>query len=154
MRPKIKGIDLFCGAGGVTHGFKMAGIPMVLGVDADPCLKDTFEKNNSTPFLCADIQKVTAKQIIECSLIGKRDRILLSSCAPCQPFSLQNNKARQEHDIRKDLGFETVRIISEFEEAGFSPFPPLAAGIPALGYSPPPSLPWQSLPSCHRAAAQ
>ena len=120
MSPKISGIDLFCGAGGVTHGFRMAGVHMVLGVDSDPSLKSTYESNNKTPYLCADIQKLKAEEIIKLSKIKKSDKIVLSSCAPCQPFSLQNNKSDKEHDIRKDLGFETVRIIAELENTGYS----------------------------------
>lgn len=130
MPQTIKGIDLFCGAGGVTHGFKKAGIPMVLGVDSDPCVKTTFEKNNKTPFLCADIQKLTARRIIESTKLSKGDWIVISSCAPCQPFSLQNNKIRQENDIRKDLGFEAVRIISEFEQEEYSPASVFIENVP------------------------
>jgi DNA (cytosine-5)-methyltransferase 1 len=74
MSPKIRGIDLFCGAGGVTHGFRMAGVQMALGVDSNPSMKSTFEKNNKTPFLCADIQKLTVEKIVELSKIKKNSR--------------------------------------------------------------------------------
>jgi DNA (cytosine-5)-methyltransferase 1 len=130
MLLKIKGIDLFCGAGGVTHGFRQAGIPMALGVDFDSSLQTTFEKNNKTPFLCADLQKLSIDKIIKYSKIKKNEKIIISSCAPCQPFSLQNNKVRREYDIRTDLGFETVRIISEFEEKGFSPVSVFIENVP------------------------
>jgi len=133
MQKRISGIDLFCGAGGVAHGFKLAGLHMALGVDFNPNLKTTFEKNNETPFLCADIKKTTATQIIESSGIKKSDMIVISSCAPCQPFSLQNNKNDKEHDIRKDLGFETVRIIAELENAGFSPATVFIENVPEFG---------------------
>ena len=36
---KIVAVDLFCGAGGLTKGFAMAGIDVRLGIDADPRLK-------------------------------------------------------------------------------------------------------------------
>jgi len=130
MQPKISGIDLFCGAGGVTYGFRMAGITMALGVDADSCLKKTFEKNNKTPFFCSDIREIKGEEIIKISQISKDDSIVLSSCAPCQPFSLQNNKKYQEHDLRKDLGFETIRIICEIEEAGYSPVSVFIENVP------------------------
>jgi len=120
MCPKIRGIDLFCGAGGVTHGFRMAGVQMALGVDSNPRMKSTYEKNNKTPFLCADIQKLTVEKIVEFSKIKKTDMLVLSSCAPCQPFSLQNNKSNKEHDTRKNLGFQTIRIIDELMKTGFS----------------------------------
>ena len=33
---KIACVDLFCGAGGLTHGFVKEGIPVVAGIDLDP----------------------------------------------------------------------------------------------------------------------
>ena len=34
--PMITAVDLFCGAGGLTHGLEMAGLDVKLGVDVDP----------------------------------------------------------------------------------------------------------------------
>jgi len=33
---KISGVDLFCGAGGLTHGFVLKGVPVVAGIDMGP----------------------------------------------------------------------------------------------------------------------
>ncbi|HFL8595758.1 TPA: DNA cytosine methyltransferase, partial [Escherichia coli] len=33
---KIYAIDLFCGAGGLTHGLIQAGIGVIAGIDLDP----------------------------------------------------------------------------------------------------------------------
>jgi len=60
----MKAVDFFCGAGGVTSGFKQAGINVLGGIDIDASCKDTYEKNNHTKFLHADITALE-KSILE-----------------------------------------------------------------------------------------
>lgn len=43
---KIKAIDFFCGAGGLTRGLLNAGIKVLAGVDNDERLKETYTYNN------------------------------------------------------------------------------------------------------------
>ena len=40
----IKAIDLFCGAGGVTHGLLNAGIDVIAGFDIDSSLNKVYEE--------------------------------------------------------------------------------------------------------------
>ena len=47
----IKCVDLFCGAGGLTHGFVMEGLNVVAGIDLDAACKYPYEENNSAKFL-------------------------------------------------------------------------------------------------------
>jgi DNA (cytosine-5)-methyltransferase 1 len=39
-------IDLFCGAGGLTLGARMAGFRVLFGVDIDPWACQTYRANN------------------------------------------------------------------------------------------------------------
>ena len=48
---KIKAIDFFSGAGGMTKGLQMAGIDVFAGVDFEPSCKDTYERNNNAMFI-------------------------------------------------------------------------------------------------------
>lgn len=49
---KIKVIDLFCGIGGFSKGFEMAGFDVVAGVDFWDVAVETFKNNhNSEAFL-------------------------------------------------------------------------------------------------------
>ena len=57
----MKAIDFFCGAGGVTCGFKQAGIDVLGRIDKDASCKRTYEKNNDAKFLHADIQNLKNK---------------------------------------------------------------------------------------------
>ena len=57
---KIFCVDLFCGAGGLTHGFVLEGLPVVAGIDLDPACRFPYEANNQARFVEQDIGKVTA----------------------------------------------------------------------------------------------
>lgn len=83
---KISCVDLFCGAGGLTHGFVLEGVPVVAGIDMDPACRYPYEANNNTAkFVERDISKVTAEELN--GLFGQADLKILAGCAPCQPFS-------------------------------------------------------------------
>lgn len=114
-------IDLFCGAGGVTRGFRDAGIDVRLGVDSEARFSDTYEKNNpGSRFLSARIEAVTAREILPAIKLASSDKLVVSACAPCQPFSLQNKKSRNHGfgDSRGTLLFEAMRIVRELAECG------------------------------------
>ena len=78
-------IDLFCGAGGLTHGFVLEGVPVVAGIDMDPACRFPYEANNNARFVERDISKITATELQ--ALFGDAGLTILAGCAPCQPFS-------------------------------------------------------------------
>lgn len=85
MTTTISCVDLFCGAGGLTHGFVLEGVPVVAGIDMDPACRFPYEANNKAKFVERDISKVT---IVELNgLFGDAELTILAGCAPCQPFS-------------------------------------------------------------------
>ncbi|GHT93824.1 cytosine-specific methyltransferase [Betaproteobacteria bacterium] len=86
MKKKIACVDLFCGAGGLTHGFILEGLPVVAGIDLDPACRFPYEQNNDKArFVERDISTVTPDEIE--GLFGDADVTILAGCAPCQPFS-------------------------------------------------------------------
>jgi DNA (cytosine-5)-methyltransferase 1 len=47
---KARVIDLFCGVGGLTHGFvRERGFKVLAGFDSDPSCKFAYESNNGAP---------------------------------------------------------------------------------------------------------
>lgn len=82
---KISCVDLFCGAGGLTHGFVQEGLPVAAGIDLDPACRFPYEANNQARFVERDIRKVTITELKD--LFGDADITILAGCAPCQPFS-------------------------------------------------------------------
>lgn len=83
-------IDLFCGVGGLAHGFKQEGFSLACGIDIDEACRYAFETNNDAPFVERDVSTLTASTL---NSLFHPDRIrILVGCAPCQPFSLYNQK--------------------------------------------------------------
>ena len=78
-------VDLFCGAGGLTHGLLSQGIKVVAGIDIDESCRHPFETNNAARFIREDIRRVSTECIRE--LLGNAEVRVLVGCAPCQPFS-------------------------------------------------------------------
>ena len=65
MKKKIACVDLFCGAGGLTHGFMLEGLPVVAGIDLDPACRFPYEQNNGEArFLERDISTVTPDELL------------------------------------------------------------------------------------------
>ena len=85
MKRKIACVDLFCGAGGLTHGFVLEGLRVTAGIDLDPACRIPYESNNNARFLEKDIRAVSTDELD--SLFGNADVKVLAGCAPCQPFS-------------------------------------------------------------------
>ena len=76
----MKVIDLFCGAGGSTLGYKMAGFDVILAVDINEVALSSHKANNpDVETWQTDIMQLTANDL------PKADVILGST--PCQEFS-------------------------------------------------------------------
>ena len=95
-------IDLFCGAGALTHGFVLEGFNVVAGLDADKSCKYAYETNNpGTTFIEKKIEDVEAAELNQWYPEG--DVKILVGCAPCQPFSAYNKGKRNQDDKWKLL---------------------------------------------------
>ena len=92
MSNGVSVVDLFCGAGGLSHGFKLAGMPPAAGIDIDEACRFPYESNNSAPFIRKDLNEVTAAALKR--LFSPGSVRVLVGCAPCQPFSVYNQKNR------------------------------------------------------------
>lgn len=109
---KISCVDLFCGAGGLTHGFVLEGLPVVAGIDLDPACRFPYEANNQARFVEQDIGKVTAEELK--SLFGDADLTVLAGCAPCQPFSTYAQRYETDgRDGKWGLLYHFARLAKE-----------------------------------------
>lgn len=107
---KVIAIDLFCGAGGLTHGLEKAGIKVHLGIDIDPACETPYTQNNKARFLLKPVQDLKWQELKD--VFEERGIRLLAGCAPCQTFSTYNQKARQS-DRRWWLLLEFSRLIRQ-----------------------------------------
>ncbi len=97
---RVYAVDLFCGAGGLTHGLARAGVRVRLGIDVDPACEFPYTANNQAKFLLKSIEDVSTEEIK--SAFPKTGVRLLAGCAPCQTFSTYFQKA-SETDERWQL---------------------------------------------------
>lgn len=82
----VSAVDLFCGAGGLTHGLLQAGIKVEAGIDIDKDAEYAFVTNNpDTKYYRWDVGRKNYSSIEK--LFAKDKYRLLAGCAPCQPFS-------------------------------------------------------------------
>ena len=58
-------VDLFCGAGGLTHGFVKEGLQVVAGIDLDPACRHPYEANNQAKFIERDVSKIKVAELKE-----------------------------------------------------------------------------------------
>ena len=97
MSGDIACVDLFCGAGGLTHGLEAGGVPVVAGVDSDDACRWPYEANNlSTEFHARDVAELTADELT--SWFGGAGLRVLAGCAPCQPFSSYTRRDKAGRD--------------------------------------------------------
>jgi DNA (cytosine-5)-methyltransferase 1 len=86
-------VDLFCGAGALTHGFVLEGFHVVAGIDADEACTYAYEANNDgARFIHRTIEDVTAEDIS--ALYPNGHVKVLVGCAPCQPYSTYTKKRK------------------------------------------------------------
>ncbi len=104
-------VDLFCGAGGLTHGLQKAGINVVAGVDIDPKCQYPFEVNNASKFHLKSVDSLK-KFEVNGWYSGAGIKVL-AGCAPCQPFSKYSQGPRGKQDEKWKLLYEFQRLIIE-----------------------------------------
>jgi DNA (cytosine-5)-methyltransferase 1 len=112
-RTRIVGVDLFCGAGGLTYGLQRAGIEVVAGFDLDPACKYPYEKNCGSRFVLGDIRTLTGAQLS--ALYPANSVRLLAGCTPCQPFSPHRRKSGKATAADWALLNEFSRLVNELD---------------------------------------
>ena len=114
--PKV--IDLFCGAGGLSEGFRQAGFELLLGIDFNRYAIETHHQNFPDSIsLHADITQIEPSQLFSDYQLdmGKVDGII--GGFPCQGFSIAGR--RWVEDPRNKLFLECVRFVKEIQPTFF-----------------------------------
>ena len=103
-------MDVFCGAGGLSHGFLLEGFDVRAGIDIDAACRHAYERNNGARFLEKNVADIRGGDI-RALLTPGLPRILVG-CAPCQPFSTYSQKRR---DAKWKLLGEFGRLVAEVQ---------------------------------------
>ncbi len=111
-------LDLFCGAGGLSLGFKMAGFDIVGGIDFNKEAIDTHALNFKNGFhFCGDISKLDNEFVLK-NFEGKVDVII--GGPPCQGFSTANMQQKDhKDDERNKLFYQFIRFVELLKPKAF-----------------------------------
>lgn len=114
IRPTV--IDCFCGAGGLSLGFKTTGFDIKYAFDFDAACVETYRANHGSYAFVRDIKEVTKKSIEE--TIGALEGVdVVIGGPPCQGFSVQ--RRGDNDDPRNHLVLEYVRLMLEIRPKFF-----------------------------------
>jgi len=115
----LRTIDLFCGAGGITEGFREAGYVSLYGNDVMPEAIETFKLNHPEAIAdCRSIENVDPAEIRKRLGLEPGELDVLVGGPPCQGFSI-NAPDRFLEDPRNALFRHYERFLEEFQPKTF-----------------------------------
>jgi DNA (cytosine-5)-methyltransferase 1 len=113
----VRAIDLFCGAGGLSVGFRAAGFAVAVGSDHDPDAMATYQRNfPEAAAVTGDIRKPAVRRRV---IDAARGVDVVVGGPPCQAFSQVRNHSRLIDDPRNSLYREFVRVVGLLEPPTF-----------------------------------
>lgn len=108
---QLTAIDLFCGAGGLSEGFRQAGFHILAGNDFDEQAGETFASTHSEArFFPGPIQQWAASDFLKAADQKSGELDVMIGGPPCQGFSVYNHQ-RGLHDERSSLYREYLRLV-------------------------------------------
>ncbi len=112
-----KVLDLFCGCGGLSKGFEMAGYEILLGVDFnEPALQTYAFNHKNSKTLHGDLSAPETFDKIE-ELIGNNTIDVIIGGPPCQGFSLTG--PRNFDDERNKLYLAMIETVRRYSPKAF-----------------------------------
>jgi DNA (cytosine-5)-methyltransferase 1 len=114
---KLRVLDLFAGAGGISEGLRSSGFKIVGGSDIDPDAVATYRANFPEALaVCGDIRDDAVRRAL-LEVAGEID--VLVGGPPCQAFSQVRNHARLLDDPRNSLYREFITVLGELLPLAF-----------------------------------
>jgi len=104
------GIDLFCGAGGMTLGAKFSGIDVLYAIENDKDAAKTYQTNNDDVILLeCDIREIKSIPV------SRNSELVVFGGPPCQGFSTSNQRTRNKKNPNNWLFKEFIRLVRSFK---------------------------------------
>jgi len=112
-------IDMFCGCGGMSAGFKDAGFDLLFGIDHDKASLDTFNHNfGQGKGIAIDLfSRDHLKQIQKHLNFNQTSIDVVVAGPPCQGFSLTG--PRNFDDPRNQLYLSVIGVVKKFRPKAF-----------------------------------
>lgn len=122
--------SLFCGAGGSSTGYRMAGCRVLAAVEFVPAAQESYAANKAeyTTLLRRDVRDLTAAELLKACGLEAGELDILDGSPPCEPFSTAGRRdatwghereysgQRQRTD---DLFFEYARLVEGVRPRAF-----------------------------------
>jgi DNA (cytosine-5)-methyltransferase 1 len=104
-------VDLFCGAGGLAEGFRMAGFESILGMDKWDAACQTFALAHPTANVAiGDVEAASAKDLLGFSSVAPKELGVICGGPPCQGFSLAGRTIT--NDPRNNLYLDFLKAVA------------------------------------------
>jgi site-specific DNA-cytosine methylase len=101
---KMKAIDLFCGAGGLTVGLKMAGFDVISAIEKEAIVSETYNFNHpDVNLITGDIRSISPVELMAQLKIQQGELDLLAGCPPCQGFSSLRTKIKLRPSLMNEM---------------------------------------------------
>lgn len=114
MKNKI--IDLFCGCGGLSRGFEMAGFEVEVAVDVWQDAIKTYNHNHKNAVaICEDIHNLNDEYLNE--IVERGEVVGVIGGPPCQGYSTVGT--RDVNDPRNHLYLEYCRVVEKVKPEFF-----------------------------------
>lgn len=111
-KKRYKVLDLFCGCGGISEGYHLAGFDIAGGIDFNEYATVTFKHNfKKAKVHNIDIASFSNKQIKD----EYHDVDVIVGGPPCQGFSSANRWQKETEDPRNKLFFEYIRFVQQIK---------------------------------------
>jgi DNA (cytosine-5)-methyltransferase 1 len=113
----LKVIDLFCGCGGLSTGFKSEGFHVLLGADINPHALKTYSRNfPGAKTIESDLSTVDPKALLRGLALKSGELDCLVGGPPCQGFSKNvRAKDRYHSDPRNLLLLTYIEFVKAFK---------------------------------------
>lgn len=111
----LKAADIFSGAGGMSIGAEWSGIRVVLAVENNRYVAETFRRNHPTcKVLEADIRGINPLDHVK-----REELFILFGGPPCQGFSSSNTRTRTLDNENNALFGEFIRFVKTLKPLWF-----------------------------------
>lgn len=114
----MNAISLFSGAMGLDLGLEKAGFHIRACNEIDPVFVQTIKDNSGTPAICADINNVTASDLLDLAKLKREEVDLVCGGPPCQAFSTAGAR-RSISDERGNAILSYYRIVKDIRPKTF-----------------------------------